>query len=61
MQRRIPLSRQEMQLVRRIEKEESDNLPKLEPGTRREVAQLLRALIGECVAAETTREDGEDE
>jgi hypothetical protein len=61
MQRRIPLSRQEMQLVLLIEKEESENLPKLEPAIRREVAQLLRALIGECVAAETTREDGEDE
>jgi len=61
MQRRIPLSRRELQLVLPIEKEESENLSKLEPATRREVAQLLRALIGECVAAETTREDGEDE
>jgi glucose-6-phosphate-specific signal transduction histidine kinase len=61
MQRRIPLSRQEMQLVLLIEKEESENLPKLEPAIRREVAQLLRALIGECVAAVTTQEHGEDE
>ena len=61
MQRRIPLSRQEMQLVLLIEKEESEIPPKLEPAICREVAQLLRALIGECVAAETTREDGEDE
>jgi hypothetical protein len=61
MQRRIPLSRQEMQLVLPIEKEESENLPKLEPAICREVAQLLRALIGECVAAETRREDGDDE
>jgi hypothetical protein len=61
MQRRIPLSRQEIQLVLLIENEESDNLPKLEPAICREVAQQLRGLIGECVAAETTREDGEDE
>jgi len=48
-----------MQLVLPIEKKESDSLPKLEPAICREVAQLLRALIGECVAAKKTGEDGE--
>ena len=61
MQRRVPSSRPEMQLVLPIEKEESEDLPKLEPAISRDVAQLLQALIGECVAVETTGEDGEDE
>ena len=61
MRRRRPLSRQEMQLVLPIEKEEGENPPRLELAIRRDVAQLLRALIGECVAVEATREECEDE
>jgi hypothetical protein len=61
MQRRKPLSRQEAQLVLPIEKEDGENLPKLEAVIRHEVARLLRVLIAECVAVETRREDDENE
>jgi hypothetical protein len=61
MQRRKPLSRQETQLVLPIEKGDGENLPKLEAAIRQEVVRLLRALIAECVAVETKREDGENE
>jgi hypothetical protein len=61
MQRRKPLKGQETQLVLRIEKEDGENLPKLEAAIRHEVVRLLRTLIAECVAAETRREGDENE
>jgi hypothetical protein len=61
MQRRKPLSRQDTQLVLPIEKEDGENIPKLEAAIRHEVARLLRALIAERVAVETRREDGQNE
>ncbi len=60
MQRRKPLSRQETQFVLPIDQDD-ENLPKLEAAIRHEVARLLRALIAECVALKTRREDGENE
>lgn len=53
--------KQETQLVLPIERGNDAGLPKFEPAIRHELSQLLRILIAECTAPETTREVGEDE